>query len=106
MTEMNKHVGIDSYTDLLNAKLARAWDEGLAAGLFLDFGDYEHPPEPYENPYRKKGGEVTEACRCFSHGPFEPCTCNGCWTCRGRVDGCTCDINWDCEHREENIREV
>lgn len=29
------------------------------------------------------------------HGPEEPCTCSGCWACKGRVIGCTCDIDWD-----------
>jgi hypothetical protein len=29
------------------------------------------------------------------HGPDEPCTCDGCWACEGRVVGCTCDIDWD-----------
>ena len=29
------------------------------------------------------------------HGPDEPCTCDGCWDCKGHVVGCTCDIAWD-----------
>lgn len=29
------------------------------------------------------------------HGPDEPCTCDGCWACKGHVVGCTCDIDWD-----------
>jgi hypothetical protein len=29
------------------------------------------------------------------HGPDQPCTCDGCWACTGRVVGCTCDIDWD-----------
>jgi hypothetical protein len=29
------------------------------------------------------------------HGPDEPCTCEGCWCCRGHVVACTCDIDWD-----------
>ncbi len=29
------------------------------------------------------------------HGPDEPCTCDGCWACKGREIGCTCDIDWD-----------
>jgi len=35
---------------------------------------------------------MTEAC---PHGVNEPCTCDGCWACAGRVVGCTCDIDWD-----------
>ncbi|WP_371590974.1 hypothetical protein [Streptomyces sp. NBC_00470] len=40
------------------------------------------------------------------HGPDAPCTCDGCWACRGHVIGCTCDIDWDCVystcgHKEE-----
>lgn len=54
------------------------------------------------------------------HGPDEPCTCSGCWSCDakyndnydkehvgefrpdmffssgGHVTGCTCDIEWEC----------
>jgi hypothetical protein len=37
-------------------------------------------------------------CGCWPHGPDEPCTCDGCTSCTGRVVGCTCDIAWDCEH--------
>ena len=29
------------------------------------------------------------------HGPGEPCTCKGCWSCTGEEVGCTCDIDWD-----------
>ena len=29
------------------------------------------------------------------HGPDEPCTCEGCWECKGAVVGCTCDIDWE-----------
>lgn len=29
------------------------------------------------------------------HGPDEPCTCTGCWACKGGEPGCTCDIDWD-----------
>lgn len=29
------------------------------------------------------------------HGPDEPCTCKGCWACKGAEVGCTCDIDWD-----------
>jgi hypothetical protein len=28
------------------------------------------------------------------HGPDEPCTCAGCWDCKGAAVGCTCDIDW------------
>lgn len=35
-------------------------------------------------------------CNCYPHGPDEPCTCDGCWACKGHEAGCTCDINWDC----------
>jgi len=29
------------------------------------------------------------------HGPDDPCTCEGCWACKGAEVGCTCDIDWD-----------
>lgn len=29
------------------------------------------------------------------HGPDEPCTCEGCPACKGKVYGCTCDVDWD-----------
>ena len=31
---------------------AKAWEEGFAAGVNADLGDYEHPPEIVTNPYR------------------------------------------------------
>lgn len=50
-------------------------------------------------------------CKEIPHGPYEPCTCDGCWgDCTGRVVGCECDIDWehvygrhtiDCEYSEE-----
>ena len=33
---------------------AKAWDEGFAAGVNADLGDYEHPPEIVTNPYREE----------------------------------------------------
>lgn len=39
--------------------------------------------------YRRRMAEAVP------HGPGEPCTCDGCWACAGRVLGCTCDIDWD-----------
>jgi hypothetical protein len=27
--------------------------------------------------------------------PWYRCSCDGCWTCAGRVDGCTCDVDWE-----------
>jgi hypothetical protein len=40
---------------------------------------------------------VTEE-EAFPHGPDDPCTCDGCWACNGRIVGCTCDITWDWKH--------
>ena len=36
----------------LNKVKEKAWDEGFAAGVNADLGDYEHPPEIVTNPYR------------------------------------------------------
>jgi hypothetical protein len=33
--------------------------------------------------------------KAFPHGPNEPCTCEGCWACKGHEMNCTCDIEWD-----------
>ena len=30
---------------------AAAWEEGFVAGVNVDMGDYEHPPEIVTNPY-------------------------------------------------------
>lgn len=42
----------ESLAALLADVAASAWDEGFAAGVNTDMGDYEHPPEVYTNPYR------------------------------------------------------
>jgi hypothetical protein len=44
--------------------------------------------------------QYSDECNCFPHGPEEPCTCDGCWACKGHEVGCTCDIAWDCEHHK------
>lgn len=37
----------------VQAVLELAWDEGMGFGVNYDTGDYETPPEPILNPYRK-----------------------------------------------------
>ena len=42
----------DAFCDAVRTARAEAWDEGFAAGVNADMGDYAHPPENVTNPYR------------------------------------------------------
>ena len=42
---------LDLHRETRQAK-AEAWDEGFAASVNTDLGDWEHPPEEFTNPYR------------------------------------------------------
>lgn len=48
------------------------------------------------NGYVRPSDGAILMCTGFPHGPTEPCTCDGCTQCTGRVTGCTCDIDWPC----------
>lgn len=67
--------------------------------------EFEHPVGP--DCTCGGGGLVPHEPHCgttpstaFSHSPAEPCTCNGCWCCGGRVTGCTCDIERELAYEE------
>lgn len=40
--------------------------------------------------------ERPDWCVGVPHGPDEPCTCTGCWACKGAELECSCDIDWSC----------